>query len=458
MASVSRETISNLHDKIKVVLQKQDYLPLYEKDVKSLGKKASIPGFRKGMVPSGVIKKMYGKEIYAEAVTKLAEKELSTYITDEKLNLLGQPLFAGDTADVPKLDVQNPQDYEFQFEVGLRPEVEVTLPKDAKAILYKVKVKPEDIDNRIDGFQAQFGELKDAETVDGPESIVYGEFTEMNEDGSLKEEGFKGDTSLYVKVFRDEFQEQLKGKKKDDVLTGTLQSMVDSEKYPGVYQNLKIEPGQPIAGAPMQFRITSVNTLEKAPLNEDLYKKAFPSKEITTEEEFRKAVEEDEQALWDNSANNFLEHHLFHLLSEIPVQLPDDFLRKTFAADAPSADLSEEEKEKSYKTFADQLKWSMISEKIITDQQLRVTNEELREDVMEELKKYFGNRDFQSDSEWIHNFADRVLADQKQTDQRIDKLMSRKIFDWVKTQVAVQEKEISQEDFQKELEQHHHHH
>lgn len=459
MASVSKESIGELYDKITVKIEKQDYLPLYEKDIKSISKKANIPGFRKGMVPSGLIKKMYGKEVYADTVSKLAEKELKDFIINEKLNLLGQPLYFNEGENIPKLDFQNPQDYEFLFEVGLRPDLQIDIPKDAKAIFYKVKVKPEDIDNRVDAIQAQFGELKDAEIIEGPDNIVYGEFTELNEDGTEKEEGFKGDTSLYVKVFNEEFQQQLTGKKNDDILTGTFSKMVDAEKYPGFYQNLKIDKdNNALVNAPVQLKISGVNNLEKAPLDEELYKKAFPARQITTEEEFRKAIEEDEQSLWDKSANDYLEHTIIHILGSIPVKLPEDFLKKTIS-ESSSEKPSEEDAEKSLQNLITRLKWSIISEKIISGQQLNVTTEEIRNDVTDELKNYFGrSTPNEKDNEWANSFADRVLADRKQTEQRAEKLLSKKILNWAKTQINIQEQDISQEDFQKEMEHHQHTH
>lgn len=460
MANVNRESLGNLHDKIKVTLQQQDYMPVFEKDVKSFSRRANIPGFRKGKVPAGVIRKMHGKELYADAVIRSAEKELRDYLSNEKIELLGQPLIFKDDNNLPELDIHNPKEYEFLFEVGLKPEINISFPSDTSAILYKVKVKPEDIDNRVDGFQTQFGKLNDTEVVEGADNIVYLTINEINEDGSKKEGGFNGNTSLYVKVFREEFQNELKGKKKDDVLKTTLNKAVDSEKYPGVFQNLNIDVKDTVlTNAPVELKIDSVHTLDKAELNEDLFKKAYPSKEINSEEEFRKAIEEDEQSYWDKAANNYLNHNLLHLLTEIPVSLPEDFLKRSISGTAGGDQVTKEEKENSYKSLADQLKWSMITEKIIKDQNLTISREELRKDAAEELKNYFGGANLMGgDENWLDEYVDRLLADQKQTEQRMDKLMSEKVFDWARTQIKVEEKEISQDDFQKEIEDHQHHH
>lgn len=461
MASVTRESIGNLHDKITVKLEKQDYLPEFEKDIKSYSKKANIPGFRKGMVPVGMIRKMVGKELYAEAVIRAAEKELKNYLTEEKLNLFGQPLFLNDDENFPKLNLQSPEDYEFLFEIGLRPEIEINLPKETELAFYKVKVKPEDIDQRVENFQEQFGELKPAESVENGENVVNITISQLDEEGKAKEEGFVGDASLYVKTFSEDFQEQLKGKKKDDVLTGVLDQKLDPEKFAGVYENLGIDPkDKETTSANVEFKIKEVNTLEKAPLDEEFFKKAFPALEIKTEEEFRKAIEEDEQKYWDNAAKNYLEHDLHHHLMDIPVSLPEDFLKKMMR-DNPDNPGTPEEMEQKFPEISKQLKWTLISGKIIQDQNLQVTTEELREDIKSELRKYFQNMSLGStDSEWLDDYVNRVMKDKKSVEQRADRIVTQKVFDWARTQFPVKDVEISQEDFRKKLSEHYeqHHH
>lgn len=459
MADISRESIGTLHDQIKIKLNKDDYMPLFDKDLKTYSKSANIPGFRKGKVPAGVIKKMFGKGLFADAVVKTAEDNLKNYLSEEKLDIFGQPLFLNDEERMPQLDLQKPDDYEFLFEIGLQPELEQSIPEGIKGLRYKVEVKPEDIDQRIDGFQSQFGELKDAEKVEGPETIAYILIEEIGEDGKKINEGLSEDTSLYVKVFKEDAQKKLEGKKKDDHIEGQLGELVDPEGYPGVYQNLNLDPkNEEETGKKVKVTITSLKTMDKAPLNEELFKKAYPDKEIKTEEEFRKAVEEDEQSYWDQAADNYMEHDLFHQFIESPITLPDDFLKKLMKEQI-NVELTPEESEKEYKGFSEQLKWSLISNKIVKDQKLQVNPEEIQEDVKQELRQYFGpSMNLGAENEWLDNYVNELLRDRKQLEQRVDKLMSRKIFDWVKSQVPIEEKEISQEDFKELVNKHSHHH
>lgn len=459
MASVTRESIGNLHEKITVKLEKQDYLPEFEKDIKSYSKRANIPGFRKGMVPIGMIRKMVGKELYTDVVIKSAEKELRNYLEEEKVDYFGQPLFLNDDENFPVLNLQDPAEYEFLFEVGLRPQVEINLPKETDLKLYKVQVKPEDIDQRIDNLQNQFGNLKPVETIENGENIINFSVTRVDQEGQPVEGGLSANSSLYVKVFSEDFQEKLNGKKKDDVLRGVLGEMVDPEKYGGFYENIGVDPeDKETLSSEVEIKISDVNTLEKLPLNEEFFKKAYPALEIKTEEEFRKAIEEDEQKNWDRAAKNFLDHNVHHLLMEIPVALPEDFLKKMMAD--PKKPSTPEEVNKAFPEFSKQLKWSLISQKIIQDHNLSISEDEIREDIKSELKNYFQNMNLgeSSDDGWLDDYVNRVMADKKQQEQRIDKLMVEKVFDWALTQISIPEIEISQEDFRKEISEHQHHH
>lgn len=457
MASVTREPISNLHDRISVKIDKGDYLPDFEKDIRTYSKKANIPGFRKGMVPSGMIKKMYGQDFYRDSVIKSVEKELQKYITEEKLEIFGQPLPSA-TEKFPELNMQQPQEYEFLFEVGLKPEIKIDFSKPKNPIQYKIKVKPEDISNRVDSFQAQFGELKETEEITSENNIIKIKIAETDADGNHVDGGFGSEQTLYVKVFNEAFQKELTGKKKDDVLKGSLNEIIDTEKYPAVLESIGVQPGdENKIKSPVSISITSVNELDKHPLDEDLFNKAFPNREIKDEEAFKGAIASDEQKQWDEVSEHQFEHTLYHLLMDTPVDLPESFLKKLLenSENAKSAD----EIEAEIPSFIKEIKWSLISQQIIKDQELKVTADEIKAEIKKELGKYFGNVDMDSpEYSWTEGYVSRMMGEKEQLESRYNKLMTHKIFDWAKQQIVPEEKEISQEDFQKLQEAHRHEH
>lgn len=456
MASVTREQIGNLHDKISIKIDKQDYLPDFEKDIRQFSKRANIPGFRRGMVPAGLIKKMYGPEFYQDAVIKSANKELQNYLEKEQLDIFGQPIQSD--SSIPDLDLKNPAEYEFLFEIGRKPEIKIDLSSIKKPIRYKIKPKPEDLKDRLDSLQTQFGELKETDVVVNGDNIIKIQINQIDENGQPVEKGISSEQSLYVKVFTESFQKELTGKKKDDVLKGKLNDIVNSEQYPGVYENLGIaHDDNEKKNASVSVTIITVNNMDKHPLDEDLFKKAYPSKNIQSEEELKSAIEADEQRQWDELTGDQLDHDLYHSLMETSAEFPEDFLKKLLRV--TEKEKTEEDITKEMPSFLNELKWSLIIQQIVKDNDLKVTSDDIRAEVRKELAKYFGGADLNSEEfAWTESYVDRVLSDKEQLESRYSKLRVGKVFDWVRSQIEPEEKEISQEDFLKIREEHHHTH
>ena len=197
MASVTKENIGNLHDKLTVKVSKEDYLPSFEKAIKDYSKKANIPGFRKGMVPAGMVKKMYGASIFYDEVIKSVEKELKNYLVTEKPEIFAQPLPM--ESDLRKLDMNQPSDYEFPFEIGLKPPVTLDALSTAKTTFYKVKTTPEMVNEEVEKVVTTNGDLKDVETVSSPENVLNVQFEESDAEGNVAEGGISKDNSILLK-------------------------------------------------------------------------------------------------------------------------------------------------------------------------------------------------------------------------------------------------------------------
>jgi trigger factor len=189
MATVARENIGLLNDKILIKVSKEDYFPSFEKKLKEYSKTVNIPGFRKGMVPAGMIKKMYGASIYTDEVLKTVEKQLYTYLDTEKPDIFAQPLALD--ADIRKLDLNNPAEYEFGFEIGLKPAFELaSLPK-ANAILHKVEVTDAMVQEEVDRMLIKGGKMTEPETIETEEAVLNILFTEADKEGNTIEGGIE---------------------------------------------------------------------------------------------------------------------------------------------------------------------------------------------------------------------------------------------------------------------------
>jgi trigger factor len=201
MATVTKESIGELHEKLTVKLEKTDYLPAFEKALKDYSKKANIPGFRKGMVPSGLIKKMYGPSVFTDEVLRSVDRELIKYLETSNLDIFAQPLPL--ETDIRQLDMNNPADYTFHFEVGMKPEFQLPDLGKAKTIKYNVTVTEEMIDSEVTRLQNRYGNMLEKETVDSEENVLNVVFAETDAEGNEKTETVitKKDNSILVKYF-----------------------------------------------------------------------------------------------------------------------------------------------------------------------------------------------------------------------------------------------------------------
>ena len=220
MATITKENIGLLHEKLTVKLEKTDYLPSFEKALKEYSKKANIPGFRKGMVPAGLIKKMYGTSLFTDEVLKTVDKQLIDYLQNDKVDIFAQPLPL--ETDFSKLDVNNPADYTFDFEIGMKPEFKLADLAKAKTTRYIVAVTDEMVNNEIERLQNRYGNMKDEEVVASEDNVLNVIFTEVDAAGNEIEGGIKKDNSFLAKYFAAAYRDNITGKKAGDVLNFQL--------------------------------------------------------------------------------------------------------------------------------------------------------------------------------------------------------------------------------------------
>jgi trigger factor len=195
--------------------------------------------------------------------------------------------------------------------------------------------------------------------------------------------------------------------------------------------------------------------VEKKQLNEEFFNLVFPGKDLKTEEDFRKALEEEIQKQWDAASHNQVQDQLYHTLIDAPLEFPESFLKRWLEIGTENQK-TKEQVEEEYPKFVNQLKWTLISDKIIKDNNLDVTEEELRNSMKDQIMGYFGQMNLGEDTSWLESYVDRMMKDEKQVDSSYRKLLTDKVFNWLESQVTAEEKETSSEEFL--AMQHHHHH
>jgi trigger factor len=444
MATVTRENVGLLNDKLTVKINKEDYFPSFEKAIKDYSKKANIPGFRKGMVPAGMVKKMYGASIYHDEVIKAVEKEIQQYLSAEKPEIFAQPLPLA--SDLRNLDMNSPADYDFPFEIGLKPEIHIEDIKNANVTFYKVNVTEAMINEEIERLQTRHGIMSDPETVTSEENVLNGNFVETDHEGNPVADGISKDNSLLVRYFTPEFREQLMGKRKDDSIRLQLKNAFEEKEKEWLISDLGLDK-QDAAALEKYFKmtITKVGLIEKREYNEEFFEEVFPGKEIKNEDEFRDHIKQQIQQHWDAQSKVQLHDQLYHILLETPMEFPEDFLKKWMQRGGEK-EKSTEEVDAEFPTFKNQLKWTLISDKLINDNDIDVTDDELRAYMQREIMQYFGQMKMDGDTGWMNSYVDRMMKDEKQVDSSYRTLITDKLFSWVQSQVIPVEKEVTAEE------------
>jgi len=454
MATVIRENIGNLNDKLIVNLAKEDYMPSFEKSLRNYAKTANIPGFRKGMVPSSLIKKMYGQSVFTEEVLRTVEKELNDYMNKEQLDIFAQPLpFENDSR---QLDMNKPEDYAFAFEIGLKPELNIDLD-DLKGSFYKIQVTEEVIDDEINRLRSRYGKMTEPEAVSNEEEVLNVKFAEADAEGNIVEGGIEKDNSLPVKYFSPEVRGQLMGKKKDDTVLIQLNKAFEDKERDFILEDLGLDKSD-AANAEKFFNltITKIGFVEKAELNADLFNSAYPERNITDEESLRDAVKADIQRYYDQQSSNQLQDQLYHqLIDNIQVSFPEKFLKR-WLEEGSGKTKTPEEAEKELPTFLNQLKWTLISSKLISENDIKVEPEEIKNYAQRQLVSYMQGQAF-GDMPWLGEYANRMLKDKKFVEETYSRLQTEKLFHLLEAKAVKTEEPISLSEFEEKVHHHHHH-
>jgi len=464
MATVTKENIGLLHEKLTVKLEKTDYLPSFEKALKDYSKRANIPGFRKGMVPAGLIKKMYGPSLFTDEVLRSVDRELINYLQNDKLDIFAQPLPL--ETDIRQLDVNNPAEYTFHFEVGMKPEFQLPELDKAKIIDYRVAVSDEMINNEITRLQNRYGNMKDQDAVTTEENVLNVIFSEVDENGNESEGSIKKDNSLLVKYFKESFRGNLMGKVTNDFVVVKLSDAFDEKELEFISSDLGLDKDDPAALAKrFKIQITKIGLLEKREMNEEFFNQLYPGQNVASEADFRNKIKEEIQAHWKAQSRNQVHDQVYHeLVDHTEIKFPEGFLKKwlktqSSAQEKEQAPKSDEQVEQEFPSFLNQLKWTLISDKIVQDNAIQVQPDEIRNFAKQQLMGYMGNMGTNAeDQPWVNDYIERMMKDRKYMEDAYNRIQAQKIFEWAETQVKPTEKEISADDFSKMVEAHQHHH
>jgi trigger factor len=458
MSTVTRENIGLLNDKIIVKIEKSDYLPSFEKSLKDYGKKANIPGFRKGMVPTSLIKKMYGNSVFTDEVLKTVEKKLTDYMSTEQLEIFAQPLPLPEN-DASKINFVQPDDYSFAFEVGLKPAFNLPELSSLTPTRYQIIITDEMLNEEIERLRQKNGTMTEPGTVTSDDNVLNVSFQETDASGNVLEGSQPKDNSLLVKYFAPVFRPELLGKKDGEEFNIQLLTAFEEKERSWILQDLGLNK-ESHADAEKYFKglISKVGLLEKAALDEAFYKKVYPNKEITSETGFRESVKKDMGDQWKAQTSNNLQHTLYHeLLDKTQIGFPESFLKR-WLLNGGEKPKTPEEVEKEFPSFSSALKWNLITDKIVTENNIEVIPEDIKEAARKQLFSYLGGLPQGDEQPWVEEYVAKMMQDKRFVEETYQNLRTNKMLQWIETQVKPLDKDITAEEFNKLNEEHQHHH
>lgn len=437
--NITRNNVDALNAVVTVEVSKADYAPKVEKVLADYRKNAAIPGFRKGAVPMSLIQKQYGKAILLEEVNKVLQENLNRYLQEEKLDILGNPLPV--VTDSFNWDAE---DFKFDFELGLAPTFSIDLAANNDVIQYKIIADETMLNAQVARIQKQYGKIVSA-TVVAEGNDVSGIFAN-------EEKGINNRTTLDMELFADAKTAKLfLGKKVGDVVTLKTKGLFNDDHK---LMNVLAIGHDDVHGLDIEvtFTIDEVVASEPAELNQELFDKLFGPGVVNSLEELKAKIKEDAEQQFEQQANQkFLNDVTESLIANTKFDLPATFLKKWIQS-AGENPLTAEQAEEEYAKSENGLRYQLIEGKVMADNNLQITFEELKDFTSGLIKKQmaqFGQMN--PTDEDIQGIVARVMSNQDEVKRLSEQVMSEKMLNLYKEKVKAKTKEVNYEEFIKAM-------
>ena len=437
--NITKENIDALNAVIKVAIVADDYRAKVDQMLSDYRKKADIPGFRKGHVPIGMIKKQYEKSIMIDEVNKLLQDSLNKFLTEEKIDILGNP--------IPKIEKDFSWDSEvfsFEFELGLAPQFEVDLTSKKKVTQYVISADDALIDKEVENLQSRYGKMSAVDVIKDKTNVTG---TFVNEEQQIENKSTINLSDLKGKANLKKFV----GNKVGDVIELKTKGLFsDDHKLEGA---LGLSNDQ-IHGLDIKvsFTIEETTEIELADLDQELFDKLFTDGSVKTVSELRKKIQEDAEKQFQQQADQQLLNSVTeYLIDNTSFDLPSAFLQKWLAT-AGEKELTPEQAVEEYNKSEKGLRYQLIQEKIIKDNDIKLDYEELKEYAKGFIRSQmaqFGNMN-PEDAE-LDDIANRILTNQEEAKKLQDQLLSQKLMTFYKEKMTFKTKKVTYEGFIKEV-------
>lgn len=443
---ITRDNIDALNTKLTVKVVEGDYKPAVDAALKDYRKNMTLPGFRPGNVPMTVVKKRVGKAVLAEEINKLLSESLHNYITENKLEVLGQPMPV--ESDVEEGDWDNPTEFTFNYEMGLAPEIEVKLDK-VKETYYSIKVDDEMVDEEVNNLARRFGSLSEPEKSEASDMLM-GTFIQLTPEGEILEGGIMNDGTVSI-----EFVDDKKTKKALVGLEKGTEVDLDAAKVSRDQEDLSRMLGisaAEVAALPkgdFRFRVNEIRRLAPSEINQELFDKAFGEGNVEDEAGFRARIAENiENALKRDQDWHFKNQLSENLIKHFNPELPDAFLKRWIKA-TNEKPLTDEQLDTEYPGYAKSVKWQLIEERIARANDVKVEYPEMLDHVKGNLAGQYAQYGLPLDEETLEKYAANALSNKEEVQRIFELIREEKVIASAKELIKLKEKSVSIDEFKK---------
>ena len=443
--NVFRENSDALNAVLTVKINPDDYQNKVKAALEKYRKTAKIPGFRPGNVPFSFVQKQYGKSVLAEELNKICSEALYNFISENKLEVLGNPIPKADYTVVG--DFENPSDFEFAFEIGLSPFFDLPISSRTNFDYPIVKIDKALIDKQVEDLRRRYGKLISVSVV-GEKDMVIGKFEELNESGVIKENGISHSSTISLEFLDDKKICQLFiGKEVNDCLEIDPSKVSKGDKDKASLLGISESELVGLTDR-FKFTVTEIKKMEMADLDTELFNKLFANGEVSSEEELRNRVSSDLEKMFAGDSERILTRDVYnYLLKETNMNFPKDFLRRWIKLSSEKP-VTDEEIDTEFEAYLKSLKWQLIQTRIFKDNNIQVSQEDALNHTKGLLIGNYAQYGMPApdDAELVET-AKRLLTNKEQANTIYDQLAEKKLTDYFKSTVNLKTKEVSYDDF-----------
>ena len=443
--NITSENTGELTATVKIEITKQDYEEKVTRILKDYQHKANIPGFRPGKVPIGLIKKMYGKAVIADEINKLIADTLTNYLKEEKLEILGNPLPNREKNAEINFDLQD--SFDFYFDLGLAPAVDVDLSDNNEMERYIIKVDELMMERYIENARQRYGTAVHPE-ISGTIDVLHGELAEIENDGSATEKGIKKEIFIGIPdLTKEDSRQKLTGLSKDNkVLINPGEFFTDTDEAAKILNVQKESLTK--ESITFEFTVKDIYHLEPAVFDNELFEKVFPGKNIETEELFREEIKKDIANSFTGETDRLFYNQVTkRLIENTHLQLPDEFLKR-WLLENNETPITTEDISKEYPVFAESTKWQLIENKLLTDHKINVSEDEVRAYFKSYLLSQLAMREDTPEADKRYDsVVERLMENKEQVRKVYNELYNVRLIALFKDHYTGPLKEISYEEF-----------